>query len=83
MTELKLFLKISNYFVGMISMSKYSQPEMNSYEYIQKLDQNILDKINSEHDIEAQIRELHTCQKIQVYGNILAGENDLRYKDGI
>ena len=68
--------------VGMTSMSSYTQPEMDSDEYIQKLDQNILDKIDKEPGIETQISELHTCQKIQVYGNLLGGENDLRYKDG-
>ena len=68
--------------VGMTSMSNYSQPEMDPDEHIQKLDIYILDRIFNGPQTKAQIEELHTCQKLQFYGNLLAAENDLRYEDG-
>lgn len=68
--------------VGITPMSNYSQPEIDSDEHIQKLDLYILNRIFNGPQNKAQISELHTCQKLQLYGNLLAAENDLRYKDG-
>ena len=68
--------------VGITSVSNYLQPEVDSDEHIQKLDIYILNKIFNGPQTKAQIDELHTCQKLQFYGNLLAAENDLRYEDG-
>lgn len=71
--------------VGVIMMTYESNylSEIDSDEHIQKLDQYILNKIFNAPDIETKISELHTCQKLQLYGNLLAAENDLRYEDGL
>ncbi len=50
--------------------------------HIQQVDRHILDKISDEPGLEAQINELHICQKLLLYGNILSAEDYSRYNYG-
>jgi len=68
--------------IGGLILASNASFDLNATEHVQKVDSYILEMLDRAPGLESKINELHICQKLQLYGNILAAEDYSNYDYG-